>query len=262
MAAPLIGQLAASLAHEVATPIQFVGDGLDFAREAVTRMAAVIAAYRQHHAALPPDAQRAIDAVLAEVDLDYYLDEAPPAIAACVAGVSHIAEVIRTVRSAAHPSRPPPEPVALAPLVARAITWAGPRLAGRADVAVAIPPTLPAAAGYPAELERVFVNLLTNASDAIAAHHGHGRIDVRAAASATAVTVEIADTGGGIPPAIRARVFEPYVTTKSIGHGSGLGLALAHAIVVDLHHGQLGFRCDEVGTTFVVTLPRAPAPQP
>ena len=78
MAAPLIGQLAASLAHEVATPIQFVGDGLDFAREAVTRMAAVIAAYRQHHAALPPDAQRAIDAVLAEVDLDYYLDEAPP----------------------------------------------------------------------------------------------------------------------------------------------------------------------------------------
>ncbi|MBL8622668.1 MAG: HAMP domain-containing histidine kinase [Myxococcales bacterium] len=262
MAAPLIGQLAASLAHEVATPIQFVGDGLDFAREAVARMAAVIAAYRRHHAALPPDAQRAIEALIAEAELDYYLAEAGPAIDACLTGVAHIAEVIRTVRTAAHPSRPPPEAVELAPLLAHAVSWAGPRLTGRAEVAMALPAELPTVAGYPAELARVFVNLLTNAGDAIASHQGHGRIAIRAATTPTAVTIEIADTGGGIPAAVRDRVFEPYVTTKSIGQGSGLGLALAHAIVVDLHHGQLGFRCDEVGTTFVVTLPRAPAPQP
>lgn len=259
MAAPVIGQLAASLAHEVATPIQFVGDGLDFAREAVARMAAVIAAYRQHHAALPPAARAAIEAVIAEVELDDYLAEAAPAIDACLAGVAHVAEVIRTVRTAAHPSRPPPEPVALAPLLGHAVSWASPRLTGRAEVALDLPAALPPVVGYAAELAQVFVNLLTNAGDAIAAHHGRGQIAIRAVATPTAVTVELADTGGGIPPAIRDRVFEPYVTTKSIGQGSGLGLALAHAIVVELHHGQLGFRCDDVGTTFVVTLPRAPA---
>ncbi len=260
-APPLVGQLAASLAHEVATPLQFVGDGLDFARDAVAQLAAVIAAYRAHHAALPAEAAAAVDAVIAAAELDYYLAEAPAAIAASIAGLAHVTEVIRTIRAAAHPRRPPPEPVALAPLVARAITWARPRLTGHAEVAVSLPPDLPAVAAYPAELERVFVNLLTNAGDAIAAHTGRGAIAIRAIADAATVTVEVADTGGGIAPAIRGRVFEPDVTTKSVGLGSGLGLALARALVVDLHRGELGFRCDDVGTTFAVTLPRA-RPQP
>ncbi len=253
----LIGQLATNLAHEVNTPIQFVGDGLDFVRDALGQIAAVLAVYRRHHGALPPEAARELEVAITAADLDYHLREAPPAIEACIAGVAHIAELVRTVRVAAHPSRPPPEPVDLAPLVARALAATRPRLSAATEVTVTIPAGLPPVAGHRPELERVFFNLLTNAADAVGGRGGNGRIAITAAAMDATIVAEVADTGGGIPPAIRDRVFEPYVTTKSIGQGGGLGLALAHAIVVDLHRGQLGFRCDDVGTTFAVTLPRA-----
>ena len=110
------------------------------------------------------------------------------------------------------------------------------------------------------KLGQVFLNLLTNAADAIpegspAAHQV--RVATRADASGGAV-VEVSDTGGGIPRDVAGRVFDPFFTTKPVGSGTGLGLAMCHRIVTELG-GRIEFDSAPGATTFRVTLPAAPA---
>jgi signal transduction histidine kinase len=70
------------------------------------------------------------------------------------------------------------------------------------------------------------------------------------------VTISVTDTGTGIPKAMYERVFEPFFTTKAVGRGTGQGLSIARATVVEKHHGELWFETEEgVGTTFFVRLP-------
>ena len=104
----------------------------------------------------------------------------------------------------------------------------------------------------PSQLEQIVMNLVVNARDAIS---GHGRIVVRAAAAGRCATIEVADTGCGMPPDVAARVFEPYFTTKALGKGNGLGLATVHSIVQ--HAGGEITVASELGrgTTFRIALP-------
>ena len=104
----------------------------------------------------------------------------------------------------------------------------------------------------PNELNQVFMNLLVNAIQAI---DGEGRITVRTRPNGDEVTVEIIDTGKGIPPEKQARIFDPGFTTKGVGVGTGLGLAIAHRIVQD-HGGRIEVESAVGnGTTFRLRLP-------
>jgi signal transduction histidine kinase len=111
---------------------------------------------------------------------------------------------------------------------------------------------LPVVPGYPAELNQVWTNLIDNAADAMA---GRGRLTLRTRADADAVFVEVADDGPGVPEAVRADLFEPFVTTKPTGQGSGLGLENARRIVERRHGGSLTYTTGPEGTTFCVRLP-------
>jgi len=107
------------------------------------------------------------------------------------------------------------------------------------------------------------VNLLVNAGHAItSAVTGaeRGLIRVATRQEGDDIVITIADTGGGIPEAIRERVFEPFFTTKEVGKGTGQGLALARTTVVDRHRGQLTLDSTEgEGTSFSIRLPVAGA---
>jgi two-component system, NtrC family, sensor kinase len=110
------------------------------------------------------------------------------------------------------------------------------------------------------DLNQVFLHLVINAAHAIGnvveATHTMGRIDIRTRHSGEWVEIDVADTGTGIAPDIRDKVFNPFFTTKPVGHGSGQGLALARSIVVDRHGGTLTFDTEiGKGTTFHVRLP-------
>ena len=116
---------------------------------------------------------------------------------------------------------------------------------------------LPQVPGYPAELNQVWTNLIDNAADAMA---GSGVLTLRTRADDDAVFVEIADDGPGVPEEVRDRLFEPFVTTKPTGEGSGLGLENARRIIERRHGGSLNFSTGPEGTTFCVRLPlRRPA---
>ncbi len=116
--------------------------------------------------------------------------------------------------------------------------------------------TLPRLTIYGSELNQVWTNLLVNAIDATG---DRGAITLRTKRDGDCVLVDIADTGPGIPAAIRSRVFEPFFTTKDVGQGTGLGLDTARRIVEDRHGGSVAFDTGESGTTFHVWLPIQPA---
>ncbi|QLQ34983.1 ATP-binding protein [Micromonospora robiginosa] len=114
-------------------------------------------------------------------------------------------------------------------------------------------PTVPA---YAAELNQVWTNLIDNALGAMA---GEGTLTVRTGRTDDSLTVEIRDTGAGIPPEVRPRIFEPFFTTKAVGEGTGLGLDISYRIVVNKHHGDIRVRSEPGDTRFTVLLPLTPA---
>src|SRR4051795_13771337 len=113
---------------------------------------------------------------------------------------------------------------------------------------------LPLVPGYPAELNQVWTNLIDNAADALA---GSGVLTLRTRADDEAVFVEVADDGPGVSEGVRATLFEPFVTTKPAGEGSGLGLENARRIIEKRHGGSLNNATGPEGTTFCVRLPLA-----
>jgi signal transduction histidine kinase len=119
---------------------------------------------------------------------------------------------------------------------------------------------------YAGQVNQVFMNLISNAIDALTEWHADRSPEAQAAAPPLirittaqvdeSVVVKITDNGPGIPAAIQSRLFDPFFTTKAVGQGTGLGLSISYQIVVDRHGGQLS--CESVehhGSTFVVSLP-------
>ncbi len=252
-----IGLLAAGVAHEINTPVQYVSDnvayvatGFDAARRVIE---ALVAAARAGEPLSVPAAALA--------ELEAYLVEVPRALAESAEGLGRVSAMVAALRNFSHPSRGVRGPFDLNQHLAMAITLARNEWRYVADVTTELDARLPPVVGIRDELAQAFLNLIVNAAHAIEAvtQHGRlgrGRITVTTRHVADQVVVAIADTGAGIPEPIRARVFEPFFTTKPVGRGTGLGLALVRAVVVDKHGGQIRFDVGpHGGTTFIVTLP-------
>jgi two-component system NtrC family sensor kinase len=126
---------------------------------------------------------------------------------------------------------------------------------------LAVPPALPAIWADPGQIKQVLVNLMLNAMDAMEGRPER-HLTVRAEAKPGAVVLRVEDTGAGIPPGTLSRIFDPFFTTKALDRGSGLGLSLCQGIVKQ-HHGDIQVESTVgQGTTFSVTLPRAPEDLP
>jgi C4-dicarboxylate-specific signal transduction histidine kinase len=122
-------------------------------------------------------------------------------------------------------------------------------------------PADPSVLGSPIQLEQVFINLLTNARDALM-ESPRRVIQIATGEAADAVTITVADTGPGIPEGLEARIFDPFFTTKEVGKGTGLGLAITYGIIKD-HGGTITLiNQPGRGATFQIRLPREMPPAP
>jgi two-component system, NtrC family, sensor kinase len=257
-----VGRLAAGIAHEMNTPIQFVGDNTRFLGEAFASLTSLLGRYRRAFEAtdgVPEEIRRELRDAEEEADLPYLEAEAPRAIEQALEGVGRVATIVRAMKEFAHPDRAAKAPVDLNQAIRSTLAVARNELKYVTDVETEFG-ELPAVTCHAGDLNQVFLNLLVNAAhaiaDAVKDTGAKGRIRVRTRRDGDEVVVTISDTGTGIPETVRARIFDPFFTTKEVGRGTGQGLTIARNIVSQKHGGSLTFETElGRGTTFTVRLP-------
>jgi signal transduction histidine kinase/sensor domain CHASE-containing protein len=257
-----VGQLAAGVAHEINTPVQFIGNSVTFLKRAADKLLSLTNVYYELlHTDEPIDKeerQRRAVAAEEDADLEYLTERIPPAIGRALDGIERVSEIVRAMRQFAHPSTER-TPIDVNEGVRTTLIVARNEYKYVADIELDLG-ELPLVMASGGDLNQVVLNLIVNASHAIEARvrdtDQRGTITVRTRADDAGVLLTVSDTGCGIPAEIARRVFDPFFTTKPVGRGTGQGLALAHAIVVERHHGAINFEPNPGGgTTFRVLLP-------
>ena len=260
-----VGALAAGIAHEINTPIQFVGDNTHFLAETfddllkLLDMASELVKTQKECDDCPPAYAEFLKAV-GSADLAYFRQEIPRAIEQSLQGIDRVANIVRAMKEFSHPDKREKSAIDINRAIKTTLTVAHNEFKYVADVVEELSPDLPAVQGYPSELNQVFLNLMVNAAHAIGEvvqeGKGRGTITVRSMLGEHCVIISISDTGIGIKPEVRDRVFEPFFTTKEVGRGTGQGLAIARSVVVEKHGGAIYFESEVgKGTTFYVHLP-------
>jgi PAS domain S-box-containing protein len=260
-----VGRLAAGIAHEINTPIQFVGDNVRFLSDGFGSLGRVLNAYRAlaaaaRRGAIDPLLLHEVEAAERREDLAYLGEEIPKAFDQTLEGVQRVATIVGAMKEfARRDTEAEKSPADLNRALASTLTVARNELRYVAEVETEFGDLPPVVCDI-GDLNQVFLNLLVNAAHAIADVVGNtgerGRIRVRTSVDGDSVVVGISDTGKGIPEDIGPKIFDPFFTTKEVGLGSGQGLAIARNIVVDKHGGSLTFESTVGrGTTFFVRLP-------
>ncbi len=261
-----IGQLAAGIAHEINTPVQYVGDNLRFLKDAfadiagvLTSGAGLLAAVREGRA--DPEAVQRLEAECARADLGYLMGEIPDAIQHALDGVERISRIVRAIKELAHPGISEKSTADLNAIIETTLTVARNEWKYVAEVVTDFDRSLPPIPCHPADIHQVILNMVINATHAIEEVRTQGRRDRGCITIATRrqdgwAEIRIADDGAGIPEDIRPHIFDPFFTTKPVGRGTGQGLAICYPLIVSKHGGRIAF-ASEVGrgTTFLLHLP-------
>jgi signal transduction histidine kinase len=257
-----MGQFVAGIAHELNNPISFVAGNIEHLRRIGAAVAAMLAEYEVAAAAAPEHARLA--ARRRDLRLDELLDDLPTVLDDCHEGARRAKEIVAALQAFARGEVVGRwEVVNVSSGLDRTLALLRPRLNGIAverDYAEGLDIEC-----MPGQLDQVFLNLLTNAVDAIGGRPGtitvRTRFDAETRPGGPWLVVSIRDDGAGIPPDAQARVFEPFFTTKAPGRGTGLGLSVSYGIV-QRHGGSLSVEsAPGAGSTFTVRLPvrRPPA---
>lgn len=258
-----IGQLAAGIAHEINTPTQYVGDNVRFLSAASAELftlnsklrdACSVAADADAHRARMEDVAR----FEADIDLAHLEVGVPAAFASAIHGLERIATIVHATADFGHVDKGEKAAVDINRAIEAVLEIARSEYRYVADVEVALG-VLPPVRCFGGAMSQVLLNIIVNAAHAVRAvaevSGKNGVIRVRSEVSGDDVVVTIEDTGGGIPDPIKERVFDPFFTTKELGKGTGQGLAIARAIVVEKHGGSLQFTSAPAGTTFFIRIP-------
>ena len=254
-----IGQLSAGIAHEINTPIQFIGDNVRFLRESMTEVFGLLRTVEARAGARPVDGEE-LATWFAATDLGYLREEVPKAISQSLDGVARISTIVGAMKEFSHPAveRTPHD---LNRAIASTITVASNEWRYVADMHTDFDATLPPVTVMPGPFNQAILNILVNAAHAIAeANAGkpgsRGTIRVSTRRLDEWVEIRIQDSGTGIPEKIRERIFDPFFTTKAVGKGTGQGLAIAHDLIVNKHGGTIAFEtAPGQGSTFVIRIP-------
>lgn len=260
-----IGQLAAGIAHEINTPIQYIGDNINFLQRTFSRFGDVLNIYHQFLSDhidknITSDDISELENTYQKNKIPHYNTEVPVAIQEAQEGIDRVRKIVVAIREFSHASEHEMKLADLNRAILTTITISRNEWKYFADMETDLDPALPHVFCQIDEINQVVLNMIINASQAIQHilpknSEQKGKIKISTCNKKGKVYIAISDTGSGIPDSIRNRIFDPFFTTKEIGKGTGQGLALAHNIIVKKHHGKIHVVSESgKGTTFTIEL--------
>jgi signal transduction histidine kinase len=257
-----LGTLAGGIAHEINTPIQYIGDNIRFLQESFSSLAKVSEANGAlRDAAIKGNSLKRlitkVERAEATADVPFLLSEIPIAITQSLDGIDRVRQIVIAVKEFSHPDVREMTQTDLHRLIQTTITVSRNQWKRTAELVTNFSDDIPPVPCRAGEISQVILNLIVNAAHAIEAKKsGIGIIQIKTARIDRAVEIRVSDTGTGIPDEIRGRIFDPFFTTKGAGKGTGQGLAICHSIVVQKHGGSVSVDSNPgEGATFVVCLP-------
>jgi two-component system NtrC family sensor kinase len=257
-----VGRLAAGVAHEINTPIQYVGDSLHFLRTAYDEIKSVLERYRSGIDSLPADPavaklQQTLAEAAATIDLEFLQTEIPKAFERTFDGAERVTGIVRAMKEFSHPDAQEHSSADINHALRTTLIVATNEYKYLATMHTEFA-ELPLVICNISELNQVFLNLIVNAAHAIhdaGKDTSTGEIWISTAVEDDAVTVTIRDNGCGIPQENLDKIYDPFFTTKEVGRGTGQGLAITRSIIVDKHGGEVNASSTVgVGTQFVLRL--------
>ncbi|MFA6596800.1 MAG: PAS domain S-box protein [Ignavibacteriaceae bacterium] len=261
-----IGRLAAGIAHEINTPMQYISDNTNFLKDAFESFKTLLTSINESvkdSAAFQDFVQiiKAIRKIQEDFDIPYFISEIPSAIEQTQVGIERVSKIISAMKDFAHPEQKEKTYSDLNHGIQVTVAISKNEWKYVADLEMNLDPTLPAISCIPDEINQVILNLIINSVHAIQLSEEKdagtkGKIVIETKHDDKNVEFRISDTGTGIKPEFLGKIFDPFFTTKEVGKGTGQGLSIAHDIIVNNHKGSITVESYYgKGATFIIQLP-------
>jgi PAS domain S-box-containing protein len=257
-----LGTLASGIAHELNTPIQFIGDNVKFIGLSLDKIHASYELYDQLK--IQCKKQNLLDELAGrvelfnnDIDLASLIKEISAAMQETMEGIKQVRDIVLFMKEFAHPGTGDPEATDINRVIQGALTICRSRTKNTVSIKTHLSPSLPEIICHRGQIQQVLMNLILNAVEALEEKGMKtAQIEIVTQISGSNLRIEVNDTGPGVPSALREKIFDPFFTTKQVGKGTGQGLALAKDVIVKQHGGRL-FLDEKTGfsTSFVIELP-------
>jgi len=258
-----IGQLAAGIAHEMNTPLQYISNHSIFLKtsfESMLRDYQKVLAISTNRVGIEPTVEKLVIKTKMS-KLEFFLKEIPIAIEHSIEGIRQLISIVQGMKEFSHPGKKEKTPSNLNKAIETTLNICRSEWKFVAEIETDLDAKLPLIPCYLNDFNQILLNLVVNASFAIKESLGgkrpkKGKIKITSRLRDDWVEILVMDSGTGIPEKIRSKIFDPFFTTKEVGEGTGQGLFLVHSLVVKKHGGKISFETEwGKGTTFTVRLP-------
>ena len=256
-----LGSLVAGIAHEINNPTSFIYGNIDIAEAYSKDLLYLITLYQKHY----PEPAIEISQQTSDIDLDFIVKDFPNLLDSMNQGVNRITQIVQSLKDFSHLDEATYKCVDIHAGIDNTVLLLQHRInqvPHRKKIHIIKEYTqLPKVECYPKKLNQVFMNLLSNAIDALEEAIAKNnilepQIRIVTEASDDKAVIRIADNGIGINQDVKERLFDPFFTTKEVGKGTGMGLAVSYQIIVDNHQGELRYISEfGKGTEFIISIP-------
>jgi len=250
-----LGSLVAGVAHEINNPVNFISGNITYVKEYTQDLLTLLQLYQKHDLSLHPEIKEQADAI----DIEFLAEDLPKILASMRMGSDRIREIVLSLRNFSRLDQADSKPVDIHEGIDSTLLILQHRLKASAHTEVQIIKQygdLPLVDCYPGQLNQVFMNILSNAIDALENQDNPTIQITTQQPSAEQVSICISDTGLGMSPEVQQRIFDPFFTTKPVGKGTGMGMSISYQIIAEKHQGRI--ECKSTigqGTTFEIEIP-------